>query len=89
MLFISVIVYPTFVVHALQASPTPHSQTMTTSVQTEIPTYTPEPEVEGQVGANAGLVCGAVILVIIIIAGLIRSARWMPYRGHNGESKED
>jgi hypothetical protein len=33
------------------------------------------------------LVCGAVVLVIIIIAGLMRSTRWMPFRGGDGKGE--
>lgn len=80
--FICMIVYPSVVTLALQTSPTETAQPSPSSGSSGTPTVMLE-EVQGQVGANAGLVCGAVILVIIIIGGLMRGARWMPYRGHD------
>lgn len=88
LLFISMITYPSTIAFALQAE-TEAVQLTPTSGVTAMPTPSPTPELQGQIGANAGLVCGAGILVIIIIAGLMWSARWMQARGHEVENERE
>jgi hypothetical protein len=86
LLLIFMTFYPSVTAGALQAE-TESVQLTPTNGVTAMPTPSPTPELEGQVGANAGLVCGAGILVIIIIAGLMWSARWMQIRGHDAEKE--
>lgn len=86
LLSILMILYPSAVAGALQAEAV-NLQLTPTSGLTAIPTPSLTPEPQAQVGANAALVCGAGILVIIIIAGLMWSSRWMQIRGHEVEQE--
>lgn len=86
LLFIMMMLYPIAIAEA-QLSETGTPQLTPTISMTSVPTASSTPELHGRVGANAGLVCGAGILVIIIIAGLMWSARWMQIRGHEGEQE--
>jgi hypothetical protein len=89
LIFISLTLHPVLRAQALQISPTATLKSSPSSAITESPTSTPEPDIEAQIGANAGLVCGAVSLVIIIIAGLVRSARWIQERGNAAKGEEE
>ena len=59
----------------LQTTPEDTTVGRETPAPTDVPPPTPTPRPEMQVGTNAGLVCGASVLVLIVIGGVVWSSR--------------